>query len=374
MFKHLAANPKLSRGRLYNEFEDDQFRTPFERDRGRVIHSSSFRKLKHKTQVFIESESDYYRTRLTHSLEVAQISRSLCRLFGLNEDLGETVALAHDLGHPPFGHNGENALNLSMSKHGGFNHNDQTLRVITSIEKRHPDFDGLNLSWESLEGIVKHNGTIFEKIPYHIENYNSFHNLDLIKQPHLESQVAAISDQIAYNNHDVEDAIRAGLITNNQLYEVVFFKNIIEEIKDKYKQINENLLTYQILRKSISKIIMDIYHHTGKIIDKLEIKSLKDVRDYSSSVVSMSNEMNSNCLLIRDFLYENVYNHKSLLIKRKRAEEIIVKLFNYFEANPNKLPDDWKNKKNNAIERNICDYVSGMTDRYASRLYNSIYE
>ena len=194
MFKHLATTPKLSRGRLHNEFEDDQFRTPFERDRGRVIHSSSFRKLKHKTQVFIESESDYYRTRLTHSLEVAQISRSLCRLFSLNEDLGETVALSHDLGHPPFGHNGENALNLSMSKHGGFNHNDQTLRVITLIEKRHPDFDGLNLSWESLEGIVKHNGLKFEKISYHIENYNSFHNLDLLKQPNLESQVAAISD------------------------------------------------------------------------------------------------------------------------------------------------------------------------------------
>ena len=374
MFKYLAANPKLSRGRLHNEFEDDQFRTPFERDRGRVIHSSSFRKLKHKTQVFIESESDYYRTRLTHSLEVAQISRSLCRLFSLNEDLCETVALAHDLGHPPFGHNGENALNLSMSKHGGFNHNDQTLRVITLIEKRHPDFNGLNLSWESLEGIVKHNGPIFEKIPYHIENYNSFHNLDLIKQPHLESQLAAISDEIAYNNHDVEDAIRAGLITNNQLNEVVFFKDIINEIKDKYKQINENLLTYQILRKSISKMIMDIYEHTRKIIDKLELKSLKDVRDHSCFVVSMSQEMNNNCFSIRDFLYENVYNHKSLLIKRKRAEEIIVKLFNYFETNPHKLPNDWKNIKNNAIERNICDYVSGMTDRYASRLYNSIYE
>ncbi len=374
MFKQLAANPKLSRGRLYKEYDDDQFRTPFERDRGRVIHSSSFRKLKHKTQVFIESESDYYRTRLSHSLEVAQITRSLCRLFSLNEDLGETVALAHDLGHPPFGHNGENALNLSMSIHGGFNHNDQTLRVITLIEKRHPDFDGLNLSWESLEGIVKHNGPIFEKIPYHIQNYNSFHNLDLIKQPNLESQVAAISDEVAYNNHDVEDAIRAGLITNHQLNEVVFFKDIINEIKDKYKQINDNILTYQILRKSISKMIMDIYEHTRKVINRSELKSLESIRNHSNFVVSMSQDMNSNCLSIRDFLYENVYNHKSLLIKRKRAEKIIVKLFNYFETNPNKLPEDWKNKNNNAIERNICDYVSGMTDRYASRLYSSIYE
>ena len=374
MFTHLAANPKFSRGRLHKEFDDDQFRSPFERDRGRVIHSSSFRKLKHKTQVFIESESDYYRTRLTHSLEVAQIARSLCRLFNLNEDLGETVSLAHDLGHPPFGHNGENALNLSMSIHGGFNHNDQTLRVITLIEKRHPDFDGLNLTWESLEGIVKHNGPISDNIPYHIENYNSFHNLNLIKQPHLESQIAAISDEIAYNNHDVEDAIRAGLITNNQLNEVVFFKDIINEIKDKYKKINDNLLTYQILRKSISKMIMDIYEHTKKIIDKLELKSLEAVRDHSKFVVCMSQQMNSNCLSIRDFLYDNVYNHKSLLIKRKRAEEIVIKLFNYFETNPNKLPEDWKNINNNAIERNICDYISGMTDRYASRLYSSIYE
>ena len=374
MFEQLAANPKFSRGRLYKEFDDDQFRTPFERDRGRVIHSSSFRKLKHKTQVFIESESDYYRTRLTHSLEVAQITRSLCHLFNLNEDLGETVALAHDLGHPPFGHNGENALNLSMSIHGGFNHNDQTLRVITLIEKRHPDFDGLNLSWESLEGIVKHNGPIFKKIPYHVNNYNSFHNLDLMKQPHLESQVAAISDEVAYNNHDVEDAIRAGLITNNQLNEVVFFNDIIKEIKDTYKQISENLLTYQILRKSISKMIMDIYEQTKKILEKLDLKSLETIRNHSNFVVCMSNEMHSNCLSIKDFLNENVYNHKSLLIKRKKAEEIIVKLFKYFESNPNKLPEDWKSKKNNAIERNICDYVSGMTDRYASRLYSSIYE
>ena len=261
-----------------------------------------------------------------------------------------------------------------MSIHGGFNHNDQTLRVITLIEKRHPEFDGLNLSWESLEGIVKHNGPIFEKIPYHINNYNSFHNLDLIKQPHLESQVAAISDEVAYNNHDVEDAIRAGLITNNQLNDVVFFKDIINEIKDTYKQISENILTYQILRKSISKMVMDIYEHTRKILEKLDLKSLEAIRNHSNFVVCMSKEMQSNCLSIKDFLNENVYNHKSLLIKRKKAEEIIVKLFKYFETNPNKLPEDWKIKKNNAIERNICDYVSGMTDRYASKLYSSIYE
>ena len=203
MFKHLASNPDNSNGRLYNELDDD-LRNPFERDRARVIHSNSFRKLKHKTQVFIESESDYFRTRLTHSLEVAQISRSICRLLKLNEDLGETVALAHDLGHPPFGHIGEDALDNSMKKFGGFNHNDQTLRVLTFIEKRHPDFDGLNLTWESLEGIIKHNGILSGHLPYHLDNYSKLHNLNLTDQPYLESQIASISDDIAYNNHDVE--------------------------------------------------------------------------------------------------------------------------------------------------------------------------
>ena len=374
MFKQLAANPKFSKGRLYVEFGDDLFRTPFERDRGRVIHSSSFRKLKHKTQVFIESESDYYRTRLTHSLEVAQISRSLCRLLNLNEDLGETVALAHDLGHPPFGHNGEKALNLSMSFHGGFNHNDQTLRVITFIEKRHPDFDGLNLTWESLEGIAKHNGPIKENIPYHINKYNLIHKLELETFPHLESQVASISDDIAYNNHDVEDAIRAGLINIAQLYEIQFFKDIIDEIKSKYKNINDNHLIYQVLRKSISYMINDIYKNTKKNINEYNIKSLNEVKNHYTYSVSMSEEMNNNCKSIRDFLFDKVYNHKSLLIKRKRSEEIIVKLFKFFENNSNKLPEDWKNKKNTTLERNICDYISGMTDRYATNLYVSIYE
>jgi len=374
MFKQLAANPNLSKGRLYNEDDNDQFRTPYERDRGRVIHSSSFRKLKHKTQVFIESESDYYRTRLTHSLEVAQISRSLCRLFGFNEDLAETVSLAHDLGHPPFGHNGEKALNLSMSSYGGFNHNDQTLRVITYIEKRHPEFNGLNLSWESLEGIVKHNGTVSKNIPYHIKNYNKFHNLYLSQQPHLESQIASISDDIAYNNHDVEDALRAGLIKINELNQIQFFNNLIREIKNEFKEINDNQLTYQLLRKSISKMIADIYENTKNILSKLDLYSIESIMKQKFFVISMSDEMNKNCISIRDFLHENVYNHKSLLLKRKKAEKIIMELFKYFKNNPNKMPDDWNNNKNEDIERIICDYISGMTDRFATRLYSSIYE
>jgi len=374
MFKHLASNPNNSKGRLYKEIDDDQFRTPFERDRGRVIHSNSFRKLKHKTQVFIESESDYFRTRLTHSLEVAQIARSLCRLFSINEDLGETVALAHDLGHPPFGHNGEKALNDVMSIHGGFNHNDQTLRVITFVEKRHPDFDGLNLSWESLEGIVKHNGPISSNIPFHINNYNTYHNLDLKAQPNIESQVAAISDDVAYNNHDVEDAIRAGLINISQLSDIDFFKEIIYQIKGEHKKINENHLTFQLLRKSISAMISDIYVNTKTNIIKLNLNSLDDIKNHNDFIVKMSKEMNDKCVSIRDFLNENVYNHQTLLVKRKKAEEIIMRLFKYFENTPKKLPEDWINITNYPLERIICDYISGMTDRFASRLYRSIYE
>ena len=233
----LSADPQKSRGRLHPEYTEETKRTPFERDRDRIIHSSSFRKLKHKTQVFIESDSDYYRTRLTHSLEVAQIARSLCRAMKLNEDLGEVVSLAHDLGHPPFG---EKALNESMENFGGFNHNDQTLRVLTHIERRHPNFNGLNLSWESLEGIAKHNGLMINNIPYHTSNYNKIHNLHLKSNPYLESQIASISDDIAYNNHDVEDALRAGLISFDSLKDISYFDEIIRSINSLYRNIDES--------------------------------------------------------------------------------------------------------------------------------------
>ncbi len=374
MFEDLAARSILSKGRLYNELDDDASRSPFERDRARVIHSSSFRKLKHKTQVFIESESDYYRTRLTHSLEVAQIARSLCRSLNLDEDLGETVALAHDLGHPPFGHNGEKALNTSMKQHGGFNHNDQTLRVITEIEKRHPNFNGLNLTWESLEGIVKHNGLITSNIPFHILAYNKKHNLSLSKQPHLESQIAAISDDIAYNNHDVEDAIRAGLLNITQLKENIFFNEIIYNLKDKYHNINDKHLMFQVLRSSMSLMIADIYEQTKFNIKKYNLNTFQDVENHSGFVVEFSKEMQDNSKIIKNFLFENVYNHRSLLLKRQKVETIIIKLFNFFYKNSNKLPSDWINNSDSPIERIICDYISGMTDRYASRLYKEIYD
>ena len=373
MFDHLATTPQSSKGRLYKETDSDHNRSPYERDRSRVIHSSSFRKLKYKTQVFIESESDYYRTRLTHSLEVSQISRSICRLLKLNEDLGETVALAHDLGHPPFGHNGEKALNIAMQDHGGFNHNDQTLRVLTHIEKRHPDFDGLNLTWESLEGIVKHNGIVLKNIPFHTNLYNNKHDLLLYKQPCFESQIAAISDDVAYNNHDIEDAIRAGLLNIDQLQQNVFFKKIIMDLKKEYNNIDDKLLMFQVLRKSMSLMIQDIYMATSKNIKSFKINTIDDFQNHNNFIVSFSSEMDSKSKDIKSFLFDNVYNHKNLLNKRHKVEKIILNLFKYFYNSPNKLPADWLNK-NEPIERIICDYISGMTDRFASRLHKELYE
>ena len=372
----LAVSPNLSKGRLFEEnHEITTKRTPFERDRDRIIHSSSFRKLKHKTQVFIESDSDYYRTRLTHSLEVAQISRSLCRAMHLNEDLGEVVALAHDLGHPPFGHNGEKSLNECMNDFGGFNHNDQTLRVITKIEKRHPNFDGLNLTWESLEGIVKHNGIIIKNIPFHIKNYNNSFDLELNLNPHLESQIAAIADDIAYNNHDVEDAIRAKLIDIKSLKEIDYFNKLIKKVKKKFPNIDENLLTYQMLRLSISEMINDIISNSLINIDKNQINTINDVKKHEGFLINMSHKMKNECSDIRSFLFDNVYNHKRLLQKRQDSEKIIFKLFKFFEKNFNQLPEDWLLKiKFEDKNRIICDYISGMTDRYASKLYKKIYE
>ena len=371
----LSADPNNSKGRLHQEYNEDTQRTPFERDRDRIIHSNSFRKLKHKTQVFIESDSDYYRTRLTHSLEVAQIARSLCRAMGFNEDLGEVVSLAHDLGHPPFGHNGEKSLNEAMENFGGFNHNDQTLRVITHIEKRHPNFNGLNLSWESLEGIAKHNGSILNNIPYHISNYNKIHDLYLKYNPHLESQIASISDDIAYNNHDVEDALRARLISLDSLKDIKYFNEIIKNINDLYKNIDESLMIYQVLRTSISKMVNDIIENSNQNILKNNIKVIGDVFCNKTFLITMSDKMKNDSIIIKNFLYENVYNHSKLKKKRNAVEKIIIKLFVYFSNNFEKLPKDWSvQKKNESKNRIICDYISGMTDRFASKLYKSIYE
>ena len=375
MLNFLSSKPEQSRGRLFLESKNQPNRSLFERDRDRIIHSTAFRKLLQKTQVFIESESDYYRTRLTHTLEVSQITRSICRLLGLNEDLGECVALAHDLGHPPFGHNGENILNFKMNDYGGFNHNEQTFRIVTELEKKYIEFDGLNLSWESLEGIIKHNGKFNNKIPKDLLFFNNKYNLELNLNPSLESQIASVCDDVAYNNHDIDDAIRANLITIEQLNEINYFNRIIEFISNKYKKFDESLLINEIIRTSINMMVEDIFNNTKKNISKFNIKTLNDVRNHPKFIVSMSDNLKNDSYEIKKFLYSNVYSHKTLKNIRKKSELKIAKLFDYFIYNFDSLPNDWKMKlKNMRKERIVCDYIAGMTDRYASFQYSLINE
>ena len=365
----LYADPIKSKGRLFSELEEETNRTPFERDRDRIIHSSSFRKLKHKTQVFIESDSDYYRTRLTHSLEVAQISRSLCRAMKLNEDLGEVVSLAHDLGHPPFGHNGEKALNNSMLDFDGFNHNDQTLRVLTHIEKRHPNFSGLNLTWESLEGIAKHNGVMTNSIPFHIFNYNKNHDLYLNLNPHLESQIAAISDDIAYNNHDIQDGIKANLFKLKDLVEINFFKEIYKSYYKNKSSSNYNILVYQIIRDSIDLMVKDLIRNTIRNLKKNKINKIQKIYNLSKPIVCFSNKFNNIETEIKHFLKEKMYKNKNVLNKNNKGKKIVKKLYGVISKNPYKFLS--RSQLNNNKTRAIADFISGMTDRYAINLYSS---
>ena len=375
MLKFLSSKPEFSKGRLYKEINDQPYRSHFQRDRDRIIHSSAFRKLKQKTQVFLENESDYYRTRLTHTLEVSQIARAISRNLDLNEDLCECIALAHDLGHPPFGHTGENILNYKMQNFNGFNHNEQTLRIITFLEKKYYDFNGLNLTWESLEGIIKHNGKIIDKVPFEINLYDKIHNLDIYKNPSLEAQIASIADDIAYNNHDIDDAIRADLITIEEISEINYFNEIIKQIKNRYSQIEKSILINEVIRFSIKLMVESIVEKTTENININNIKKIKDVNNYPSFLVTMDDQMNINSKQIKDFLFLKVYKNAKIEEKRKKNEIIIEKLFNHYQQNFNLLPNDWIKKSDTMNkERIICDYIAGMTDRYADLQYHLIYD
>ena len=375
MLKFLSSKPEFSKGRLYKEINDQPYRSHFQRDRDRIIHSTAFRKLKQKTQVFLENESDYYRTRLTHTLEVSQIARAISRNLDLNEDLCECIALAHDLGHPPFGHTGENILNYKMQNFNGFNHNEQTLRIITFLEKKYYDFNGLNLTWESLEGIIKHNGKIIDKVPFEINLYDKIHNLDIYKNPSLEAQIASIADDIAYNNHDIDDAIRADLITIEEISEINYFNEIIKQIKNRYSQIEKSILINEVIRFSIKLMVESIVEKTTENININNIKKIKDVNNYPSFLVTMDDQMNINSKQIKDFLFLKVYKNAKIEEKRKKNEIIIEKLFNHYQQKFNLLPNDGiKTSDTMNKERIICDYIAGMTDRYADLQYHLIYD
>jgi len=356
-----------SKGRIFKE-SLSKYRTPFQRDRDRIIHSASFRRLKHKTQVFVNTEGDHYRTRITHSMEVAQIARSIARYLNLNEDLAETLSLAHDLGHTPFGHAGEDALNECMEEYGGFDHNLQTLRVVMFLENKYLKFDGLNLSIETLEGLLKHNGPV--------DDLNLVNNLIGIKKfkdminfntyPSIEAQISAISDDIAYNNHDIQDGINANLFRIEELVEINFFKNIYKKYKKKINKNNYKIATYQIIRDSIDLMIKDLINNTKINLKYNKVKNVKDINKTNFLMVNFSDDIKNSESEIRFFLKTKMYNNKDVLAKNNKGKLIIKRLFNKIRLNPKKFID--KNKLNINKYRAISDFISGMTDRYAINL------
>jgi len=359
-----------TKGRL-NKEANSKYRSPFQRDRDRIIHSASFRRLKHKTQVFVNTEGDHFRTRITHSIEVAQIARSISKYLKLNEDLSETLSLAHDLGHTPFGHAGEDALNECMQNYGGFDHNLQTLRIVMFLENKYFKFSGLNLTLETLEGLLKHNGPVDD-----LSMINKLIGLKVFKNkinfktyPSLEAQISAISDDIAYNNHDIQDGIKANLFKLEELVELDFFKDIYQKYKKKINKKNYKIAIYQIVRDSIDIMIRDLLSNTEKNIKKFKIKSLKDVSKSNQSIVSFSNKIQNSEQEIRSFLRNRMYDNKSVLNKNQRGKMIIKKLFNIIKSNPRKFLT--KEQLTKDKYRAISDFISGMTDRFAINLYNN---
>lgn len=385
-----GCDPGQSRGRRFNEAPSLR-RSAFRRDCDRVIHSNAFRRLKHKTQVFVFHEGDHYRTRLTHTLEVAQIARALARQLGLDEDLTETLALAHDLGHPPFGHAGERALDECLRGYGGFDHNAQSLRVVTLLERRYPDFDGLNLTWEALEGIVKHNGPLIDRngepvgryrehgVPAGIAEYVAYHDLELWSHASLEAQVAAVADDIAYDAHDIDDGLRAGLFTVDDLGAIPLIADINAVITARYPVLDETRRGAELVRELISYLIEDVFSETCKRLTAISPNSVIDVRNHDATLVSFSAEAEKTEAAIKRFLKTRMYRHERVMSVMRDAEAVVRDLFARYRAEPGDLPAEWlahEGEDDDAGQaRRIGDFIAGMTDRYAiiehQRLFDS---
>ena len=366
------AVPFTSKGRFKRE-KKTTLRNDFQRDRDRIIHSTAFRRLKHKTQVFVNTSGDHFRTRITHSLEVSQIARTLSKFFNLNEDLSETLSLAHDLGHTPFGHAGEEALNDCMKNYGGFDHNIQTLRIITILENRYYNFNGLNLTLETLDGLIKHNGPVNNKTKFDtILGKNFFKNkIKFLNNTSLEGQIAAISDDIAYNSHDLEDGLKSNLFKLNDLKNIPILNKIISKHRSKFTKYSADLIVRQIIRDIINEMVIDVIKTTEKNIKTNKIKNLKEVYNSEKKIVCFSHKMQRFDLEIKKFLKEKMYFHKNVKKKTNYGKKIIKKLFFIIIKNPKKYINI-KKYKNSKLERIICDYIAGMTDRYAINLYKKI--
>ena len=365
------STPIKSIGRIYKE-SNSELRPAHQRDRDRIIHSTAFRRLKHKTQVFVNTTDDHYRTRITHSLEVSQIARTIAKIFKLNEDLCETLSLAHDLGHPPFGHAGENSLNECMINNGGFDHNIQTLRIVTFLEKKYPNFNGLNLSIETLDGLIKHNGIVLQKRKFdNILGKKTFKGkIDFLKNPSLEAQIASISDDVAYNSHDLEDGLKAKLFKIEDIKNISVISDVIKKNKIKIKK-NEVTFISQITREIINLMVKDIVDNTKNNLKTQGIKNINDVYKSKIKLVNFSKKMSYFDYEIKKFLKKNMYFNKKVLNPTKKGSKVIKFLFKKIKRNPLKYIKKQDFLKRN-LERCVCDFIAGMTDRYAINLFNSI--
>ncbi len=383
-----AHDPARSRGRLIKEAASAT-RNDFQRDRDRIIHSTAFRRLKHKTQVFLEHEGDHYRTRLTHTLEVAQIARSIARALGLDEDLAETLALAHDLGHTPFGHAGERALDRAMAAHGGFDHNAQSLKIVVDLERRYGAFNGLNLSWEALEGLVKHNGPLTDShgvpvghylgksLPPAIMAYDARHPLELWTQASAEAQAAAIADDIAYNAHDIDDGLRAGILTLEELQSVPFLAELLAGIAFAYPGLDRARTTHELQRRIITCLVEDAITEAEHRIQRLDLGSAVAVRAASEATIAFSSPVEGHVKSIRSFLFPRLYRHPRIMADMQDAEKVVEALFSYFSDHPSKLPEEWQQGMatldGNSRAAQISDFIAGMTDRYAIDMHRQLF-
>ncbi|THH38785.1 deoxyguanosinetriphosphate triphosphohydrolase [Aliishimia ponticola] len=365
-----ASDPALARGRRFSEPESAH-RSCFQRDRDRIIHCSAFRRLKHKTQVFIEHEGDYFRTRLTHSIEVAQVARTISGSLGLNQELTEAVALAHDLGHTPFGHTGEDALHALMQPYGGFDHNAQAIRIVTRLERHYADFDGLNLTWETLEGIAKHNGPVLDDpMPWALAEYNAGHDLELHTHASAEAQVAAIADDVAYNHHDLHDGLRAELFSTDELAELPILDRCFAQVDAKYPGLNYYRRRHEALRRFFGVLVEDVIAVAQERLAEIDPASVDDVRMAGKSVIRFSQPVFEDLKKIRAFLFERMYRAPSVVVVREKVTQVMNELFPYYQSHPQHLPKQWRKDVEEArdeqdLARLVSDYIAGMTDRFA---------
>ena len=369
MLAPYACHPDASHGRLHGE-RMSSFRSPFQRDRDRIIHSSAFRRLKHKTQVFVEHEGDYYRTRLTHTIEVAQVARTIAGVLGLNTDLAEAVALAHDLGHTPFGHTGEDAMEALMAPYGGFDHNAQALRIVTRLERHYADFDGLNLTWETLEGIAKHNGPVSAPFSYALAEVNAQWDLELATYASAEAQVAAIADDVAYNHHDLHDGLRSGLFDEADLAALPITGPAFDEVDRLYPGLERMRRRHEALRRVFGRMVEDVIAVARNRLDAAEPASVHEIRGMGTTVIRFSKPLFQELKAIKAFLFARMYRAPSVMAERARVTDVVNGLFPLYLARPELLPQEWQADvvragNETGLARIVCDYVAGMTDRFA---------